>query len=225
MWLADASINELARRCAEETVRFVRGEPRDDTYCFELFARAVVQRDDGAWAAIVAQYRGIVLAYVGQHAAAATLHEPEDFWINRAFSRFWTAVGADRFAQFPDLPALLKYLKLCVHSVLMDELRARRNAWTSLDEMPESTPSRESDEHDVLGRLASEQLWATILREMQDETERIVARLSFARGLKPAEIYEQEPGRYVDVADVYRIKRNIVERLRRSPEIRAFRVA
>jgi hypothetical protein len=225
MSLADSSINDLARRCAEETLRFVRGEPRDDRYCFELFARAIVRRDDGAWAAIVAQYRGIVLAYVGQHAAAATLRESEDFWINRAFSRFWTAVGADRFGQFPDLPALLKYLKMCVHSVLMDELRARRNAWTSLDEMPESTPSLESDEQSVIGRLASEQLWAAILREMQDETEQIVARLSFGRGLKPAEIYEREPGRYADVADVYRIKRNIVERLRRNPEIRAFRVA
>src|SRR5207244_13443031 len=70
MSLGEASVTELARRCAEETLRFVRGAPRDDTFCFELFARAVVARNDEAWAAIMAQYRGIILSYVSQHATA-----------------------------------------------------------------------------------------------------------------------------------------------------------
>jgi hypothetical protein len=225
MSLAEQSIAELARRCAEETLRFVRGEPRDDVFCFEIFARAVVQRDDHAWAAIMGQYRGIILAYVGHHSTASLLREPDDYWVNRAFARFWSAVGPERFNQVPDLPALLKYLKLCVHSVLMDELRARRAPAASLDEVPEAMPSTTNDERDAIGRLAGDELWTAILRELQDETERVVAHLSFARGLKPGEIYDRHPRLYTDVADVYRIKRNVVERLRRSPEIRAFLTA
>src|SRR5438067_4653422 len=124
--LRQEPLSELARRCREETLRFLRAEPRDDAFCFEVFQRAVVGRQDDAWTAIVAQYRGIVLAYVGQHTAATMMHEPDDYWVNRAFQRFWSAVSADRFGQFPDLAALLKYLKLCVHSVLMDEVRGRR---------------------------------------------------------------------------------------------------
>src|ERR1700687_1812393 len=139
MTLRDVSLVELGRRCREETLRFLRGEPRDDAFCFEVFERAVVRGEDDAWATIVAQYRGIVLAYVGQHSAAAMIREPDDYWVNRAFQRFWSAVGPERFDQFPDLAALLKYLKLCVHSVLMDEMRARRAApASSLDEVPES---------------------------------------------------------------------------------------
>src|SRR5712691_8501384 len=111
MTLRDVSLAELGRRCREETLRFLRGEPRDDAFCFEIFARAVVRREDDAWETIVAQYRGIVLAYVGQHSAAAMIREPDDYWINRAFQRFWSAVGPERFGQFPDLAALLKYLK------------------------------------------------------------------------------------------------------------------
>jgi hypothetical protein len=49
-----------------------------------------------------------------------------------------------------------------------------------------------------------------------------VAYLSFARDLKPSEIFGRHPRLYENVADVYRIKRNVVERLRRSPEVRAF---
>jgi hypothetical protein len=223
MTLRDLSVAELGRRCREETLRFLHGEPRDDTYCFEVFQRAVVRREDEAWATIVAQYRGIVLAYVGQHSAAAMLREPDDYWVNRAFQRFWSAVGADRFDQFPDLAALLKYLKLCIHSVLMDELRARRAAPTSsLDEVPETAAGPHNAERSVIGKLAGEQLWATIAAELQDESERVVAYLSFTRDLKPSEIYSRHPSLYASIADVYRIKRNLLERLRRNPQVLAF---
>lgn len=216
---------ELAHRCREETNRFLRGEDRDDSFCFQIFERAVVQRDSDAWEAIVIQYRGIVLAYVAQHTAAAMLRESEDYWVNRAFQRFWGAIGPDRFGQFPDLPALLRYLKLCVHSVVLDEMRARRaGSVTSLDEVPDTMPSKTDAEHSVLGKLAGEQLWAAIARELQDEAEEKVIFLSFARDLKPAEIVERHPELFASVADVYRVKRNVIERLRRSAEIRGFLV-
>jgi DNA-directed RNA polymerase specialized sigma24 family protein len=188
-----------------------------------MFKHAIAHRDADAWEAIITQYRGIVLAYVGQHSAAGMLRESDDYWINRAFQRFWGAVGPDRFGRFPDLPALLKYLKMCVHSVLMDEVRARRAAsTTSLDEVPETTPASVNSEGNVLGRLAGEQLWAAIQRLLQGEAEERVVYLSFARDLKPAEIAERHPGLFADVGEVYRIKRNVIERLRRSAEIRAF---
>jgi hypothetical protein len=218
---ANQPLSDLARRCREETLRFLRGQDRDDAYCFEIFKRAVVDRDDAAWEAIVSQYRGIVLAYVGQHTAAVVLRESDDYWLNRAFQRFWSAVGPERFAAFPDLPALLKYLKLCVHSVLLDELRGRRAA-LSLDEVPEVTPSGANAEYAVLSELSGEQLWLAIKQELHGEAEEKVAFLSFARDLKPAEIAERHSRLFATVADVYRIKRNIIERLRRSPEIRAF---
>jgi hypothetical protein len=217
------SLAELARHCREQTLRFLRGDDRDDSYCFAIFERAIAQRDTDAWEAIMVQYRGIILAYVGQHSAAAVLREQDDFWVNRAFQRFWMAVGPERFGQFSDLPGLLKYLKLCVHSVLMDEVRARRAGTTSsLDEMDDTTPAPTHAEQEVLGNLAGQQLWQAITRELQDDRERTVALLSFSRDLKPAEIYRRYPTLYEGVADVYRIKRNIMDRLRRSAEIRAF---
>ncbi len=223
MTVSKLPLGELATRCREETQRFLRGEPREDAFCFEIFERAVALRDEDAWAAIMAQYRGIVLAYVGQHTAPSMLRESDDYWVNRAFQRFWTAVGPERFGQFPDLAALLKYLKLCVHSEVMDEVRARKAAVTaSLDEVGTSVASPDNAERSAVGKLAAEQLWQTILDELQDEAERVAAYLSFARDLKPAEIFDRHPRLYASVADVYRIKRNVIERLRRSAEVRAF---
>jgi hypothetical protein len=217
------TVADLARRCREETMRFLRGDPRDDAFCFELFERAVAQREADAWEAIMGQYRGIVLAYVGQHSASALIREADDFWVNRAFQRFWMAVGPNRFGQFRDLPGLLKYLKLCVHSVLLDELRARRaGSVSSLTDVPETAPDPTNAEDKLIGELAGQQLWGAIGQELQDEPERVVAFLSFARDLKPAEIFRRHPGLYESVADVYRVKRNVIERLRRSPRVRAF---
>src|SRR6185437_15594263 len=106
----------------------------------------------------------------------------------------------------------------------MDEIRSRRAASaTSLDEVPETLPARATAESSALGKLAGEQLWEAIKRELQDEAEQQVVYLSFARDLKPAEIAERHPHLFAaGVADVYRVKRNVIERLRRSPAIRAF---
>jgi hypothetical protein len=91
-----------------------------------------------------------------------------------------------------------------------------------MDEISELVPGRADAEGSVVGKLAGEQLWAVISKELQDEAEERVVYLSFARDMKPADIAERHPNLFKGVADVYRIKRNVIERLRRSAEVRAF---
>ena len=216
-------LTDLAEACRAETERFLRREPSRDDFCFEIVRRAVCDRDQRAWAAVFAQYRGMVLAWVRRHPVSGSMREDDEFWINRTFDRFWTAVGPERFDAFPTMAALLRYLKLCAHSVLLDEARARSAAPSEglSDQTAESIAA--PDVADVaVGQLAGGALWAAIAAEMQDEAERRVAYLCFVLDLKPREIHERHPELYPTVADVYRIKRNLLDRLRRNPEIRAF---
>ena len=67
------SINELARCCSDETNKFLRQNVSNDRYCLELFRRAIVQRDDDAWACIYQQYAPLVLTWVTQHQSAAPI--------------------------------------------------------------------------------------------------------------------------------------------------------
>jgi DNA-directed RNA polymerase specialized sigma24 family protein len=217
------SVAELARSCREETSKFVNGRGWTDAYCYELFRRAVVCRDALAWDGVVAQYRGIVLAYVRQHPARALVREEEEFWVNRTFQRFWLALGADRFGRFPDLASLLKYLKLCAHSVFVDQLRSQRST-VPLEEVPPQAGKFEDAELLAVDRVASSELWEAVKRTLPEESERLVAYLSLARDWKPSEIHARHTDRYPSVTDVYRIKRTVLERLRRSPEIREFLV-
>ena len=222
--LAQMALGEVIAVCREQTRVFLRQMASDDSFCLELFRRAVCDRSQAAWEAVLAQYRGMVLAWVRQHPAAATLREGDDYWINRTFERFWSAVGPDRFGSFTALAALLRYVKLCVHSVLMDEMRAQRRAQLEPlgEDQNEDADAAPNAEAQVVSQVAGEELWQAITREVADEAERQVVYLSFALDLKPAEIQERHPELFTTVDDVYRIKRNVVERLRRSPEIRKF---
>jgi hypothetical protein len=45
--------------------------------------------------------------------------------------------------------------------------------------------------------------------------------LAYVQGLKPGEICQQRPHIFSSVEDVYRIKRNVLERLRRNQRLQA----
>jgi DNA-directed RNA polymerase specialized sigma24 family protein len=186
----------------------------------ELFRRAISERDELAWTAIVAEYSDLVRAWIRQHPSAAQLSADDDL-ISGTFARFWAAVGPDRWLQFADLKSLLGYLKLCAHSLVVDHVRVERRASScvSLDRMPGVTLSVHQD---VLEDIAADQLWTVILSLLPDETERLLIYLCLVRDMKPAEVWARHPARFASVADVYRAKRNVIERLRRSPELRSW---
>ncbi|MHB8644502.1 MAG: sigma-70 RNA polymerase sigma factor region 4 domain-containing protein [Thermomicrobiales bacterium] len=214
---------ELVAACRVETERFLRREPSRDAFCLEIVRRAICDRDQQAWTAVFAQYHGMVLAWVRRHPVSRSTHEDDAFWVNRTFDRFWAAIGPERFDAFPNMAALLRYLKLCAHSVLLDEMRARDAAGREplTDQVAESIETPDVAEA-ALGQLAGSDLWEVIVAEMQDEAERRVAYCCFVLDLKPREVQERHPQLYATVDDVYRIKRNLLERLRRSARIRAF---
>ena len=110
--LRQLGLAELVRRCVQESDRFKRGQGHDDCYGLELFRRAIVGRDQVAWEAIHTQYRALVRDWIGRHAQASCIDDHDDL-ATRAFARFWQAMKPAKFADFPSLASLLRYLKLC----------------------------------------------------------------------------------------------------------------
>jgi hypothetical protein len=235
MDLSRTPVGDLAAACRRETDRFRSGQPSADEYCFELFRRAISDRDEAAWEAVVVQYRGVVLTWVQRHGGASV--QDADYWVNRTFDRFWSAMRPERFGLFEGLPRVLKYLQMCAATAVLDELRAQRaTPHESLDQLFGARPGAQREtpgaevgdpagtdaEASAVERLAGQELWGAIAAEVPDEGERTVLYCSFALGMKPAEIAERRPELFAGVPDVYRIKRNVLERLRRSPAIRRF---
>jgi hypothetical protein len=205
-------LDVVAAACREERGRRRRGEAYSDVFDMELFRRAICDRDGRAWEKILDEYRGLLVAWVHRHPAyVAGSIDSEDVAI-RALARFWKAIGPERLTQFASISPILQYLKMCVHSIVLDEARALHTSCEPVEE-----------EHDIealaVDQIAASQLWDAIRRVLEDSGERQVVYLSFTLGMKPGAICARHPERFGSVANVYQVKRNALDRLRRSPEI------
>lgn len=213
------SVSDLARCCVEETNKFLRQSASNDRYCLELFRRAIVRRNEDAWASIYQQYASLVLTWVNQHQSATSLlgQDGSAPLVNAAFAKFAQALTPVKMDNFDSLAAILKYLKMCVHSVIADEVRSRqaRQYEETLDAI-EQEPSGEDPAEDVVSSLSAQSLWQIIQEELNGEDERLLIYLAYVQGMKPGEICAQHRRIFPTVEDVYRVKRNVLERLRRN---------
>lgn len=213
------SVTDLAQFCTEETNKFLKQVASNDSFCLELFRRAIVDRNDDAWESIYQQYAPLVLTWVTQHQSAAPIlgQEGSAPLVNAAFAKFSQALTPAKMENFVSLAAILKYLKMCVHSVVADEVRSRqmRQFEDTLD-MITQEPASDDPAEDVVANIAAQNLWQIIEEELHREDERVVVYQAYVQGMKPSEICSQHRQLFPTVDDVYRVKRNVLERLRRS---------
>ncbi|MDB5076172.1 MAG: hypothetical protein JWO42_2351 [Chloroflexi bacterium] len=204
------SVSELSDQCREQTERYLRDEPSLDKFCMELFRRAIVDRDERAWSAIYAQYAMIVRRWLG------TKMEPDE-GVAAAFERFWRALDRDKFHRFPSLGAVLNYLKMCVHTTAIDHARSlHRVAEQQSLESASEVAAKEDVEGTVAERVDGARLWEQIRTTLNDDRASRALYLSYVIGLSPREICSRHPSEFPDVAIVYQLKRNALDRLRRS---------
>lgn len=196
--------------------------PSEETVRFELFRRAVCERDEAAWEELAHLYQRLLIAWAQRHPAAHR-SEGAEVWAQRALARFFAAVSPASFGGFPSLAAVLRYLKLCVHSEIVDEARRRAAARVEpLGEDREDGAAAPGAAESVEGDLATWELWRAIMDEVRDEAERLVATATLANQHAPREVAARYPDHFPTVADVYRVKRNLLDRLRRNPNVRRF---
>jgi len=214
-------INDLAQRCEQETNLYFKRQVHDTGYCFELFRRAIQEGNDDAWEIICKQYQALVTGWVDKHYGFTATGEKAEYFVNGAFIKIFGTITPDKFRSFSDLGYLLRYLKMCVHSVIMDYTRALD--YTALYDLDEAAEERSADplpEEQAIDHSNRRTLWKSTQERLHDNQERAVIEGSFAFELKPQEIYEHYRGVFSDVAEVYRVKQNVISRLRRDSEFR-----
>jgi DNA-directed RNA polymerase specialized sigma24 family protein len=214
-------LTSLARRALAESRRFYRHEEYDPRYAYELFRRALVERDDAAWAMIFEQYTPLVEHWVRRTGAFTVSGETSDFFVSAAFTRFWRAIPAERFGSFPTLASLLNYLRRCATCVVIDSARAHSYA----DLLPEeavnwNTQRMAYADEEATEQVSREEFWRLVDGLLTNEAERVIVRCSYLLGMKPGDIFAEWGALFSCVEEVYTLKRGILTRLRKSPELR-----
>src|ERR1700730_10199649 len=140
--LKTAPLEVLRAQARAQEASFVHGETNNGAAGFELFRRAIAECDGDAWAAVMDVYRGLLVAQAQRQMLRRLVDEDDGFCADRAFQRFWRATRGGRMEGFHDLASILKYLKMCLGSVLLDAARVRRRqASISIDDVPADVPA------------------------------------------------------------------------------------
>jgi hypothetical protein len=185
----------------------------------EVFRRAIVERDEGCWRELTAVYHGHVLGWC-RHAANGYADDIEEL-VGLTWQRFWRHYTPEKLHGTTRVAAILSYLKMCARSVVADAVRLR--AKTRRFERPsDERLSPRRVEGDGAERLTHSGLWELVDRHLGDARERTLLSLRYRWGMQAAEIHAYRPDLFPTVLEVYRINRNVLDRLRRSPALRAW---
>jgi hypothetical protein len=218
----DPSEMDLPALVAEfraNTAAYFAGRQSDDRFGMELFRRAVAGRDEDAWRAVHDAYLPLVAGWIARHPGLARSGEDSAYLANRAFERFWWALRPGRLANFPTLPSLLKYLKMCAHCAVLDAARsARQLEYQALDQC-EVPSGRRGNVEWTEALVHAEQLWQTVMRVTRGPTEVQLAWDTLILGMTPREVVAAHPEDWGSVGEVYEAKAAMLRRLRSSPEL------
>jgi DNA-directed RNA polymerase specialized sigma24 family protein len=185
---------------------------------YDLFRRAIVERDADAWAESAARYRPLMTAWANHFSASATIGERSDDLVNLALVRAWAALSPDRFAAFPSLAAVLAYLRSCVSAAVIDCVRSQTAQERMVRKLEIGTVT--TPEQAVLEKLERADLWRIVNGLTESAQEYTIVVESFIHALPPRRILERHPDLFSGVEAIYRTKRNLLERLQRSHELR-----
>lgn len=171
-----------------------------------------MEQNEQAWQALEAQYKFLLLRWVTEHARFGETNESAEFFANAAWAQLWR-YGSEK--NFETLGGVLRYLKLCVGTVIGEHHRKmKRDCFNQAVELPPflATDALELD-HEK--QLIMQHIWKIMQSVLQSEVERLVARELWQYGRPPREIE-----RLHGLTDVSKIRRNIIDRLRRHEAIK-----
>lgn len=198
---------------------------RESGYCFELFRRALEEGDQAAWAAIVAQYRQLMLSWIYGYRAVDFTPDEAETTAYEALERFWRTLSArapDVTSRFAHVGALLKYLNQCVIATILDQQRRAQRGARLVERLQVDATALQpiAPDTDALERLCQAEQVAQVRQWVQthvtDPHEQLVLRLSFEQALTPAQIAQQYPQQFADAQAVRRLKERILKRARRG---------
>lgn len=210
---------QLAARC-----QAAQPDGSHEAFCFELFRRAIAEDNSLCWNYLHRQYYPLVRFWINRFAPAD--QAAVDDLVQETLTTFLRAYTADKIAKAGGLSSVLAYLKSCAVSCVLQARRAEQRVALETDwdeesiEAQTSTPSPESTVSAEFNRQA---IWAAVTDCCSDARDQLIARLVLVADLKPREIAQQYPQHFATVEEVYRVKRNLIDRLQRHPVLGALR--
>jgi hypothetical protein len=211
---------DLCCRFQAEVERYRSRLGCDDRYAYELLRRAIVERDGASWEVLVDGYHYQVVAWC-RRADVRDAFEPEEL-VALTWEKFWRSFSARKFAAASGVAAILRYLQMCAATASADLARAEQRTVPLDNVPPEVCGYSVAEEGRALETTSRAALWQIVRAALKSDHEVAIVELLFQRGLKPAAVQLRRPDLFSSVDAVYTVTRNLLDRLRRNHELRAW---
>lgn len=208
------NLTALAVLCPDELKRFRRREPTEGRYCLALLRAALKEQSNEAWNVLQQCFSDIVRSWIHNHpnASIALSRDSEENYVAQTFSRFWFAMRKQQ-VEFTSLQSVLGYLHATLNGILIDTMRMYLHS--RIVPLPETDIIKEPTTEE---RSFGQELWESVQLLLSDAREQRLVYLLYYCGLKPREIMLRCPGEFANVKEIYRLNKNVIERLRRNRE-------
>ena len=190
------------------------GDETFEVYSLQLLRRAIAHDDQDAWAGFQQCLEETVLTWLHEHpsreVACRGLYEKH--LVAQAFERFRQAAVQTQMA-FETLAGVLVYLRARLQGAILDRLRTL--SWPK--EVSSLVPGL-AGEPRTEDQIDSNEFWEVLQTLLPSAREWRLAYLLYLCGLGPKEILRGSPQEWSAVQEIYRLRRNIVERLLRHAD-------
>jgi hypothetical protein len=122
--------------------------------------------------------------------------------------------------EFNTLAAALQYLRASLNGAILDMLRAYARPGEVSLPGPE-----DPGEPLVEDNIGNGEVWENLQMILSNPREQRLAYLLFHCGLKPREIMRFCPQEWSDVQEIYRLRRNIMQRILRNADCLRWRLS
>lgn len=181
----------------------------------ELWQHALLDRNERAWQVIYYAYHKLV-----QRWTKAQLRFPVDAptlqtLVDDAFVKMAGTFTRhpEKFADYPNVAALLGLLRCCARRVVQDYVGAlpRELPLVTWDEIHEPA---------ALPAPAHSELRSVLAGLLVDEKEWLVVTELLIEAVKPRQLYQEQPDRFRDVNEINTIRERVKTRLQRNDALR-----
>ena len=203
------NLSTLEERCMSEIENDCLGDPTNARFSFELLRRAT-SRDNEAREAWQRCFGEVLRGWLHCHPRSeeACRFGGEERYLAQTFECFWQTVDDWQLQASSSLPNVLRYLQACLHSVLLDSLRAGGGPKRIALQEPAHSEEQPGRDHPH-----AHQLWERIQGLFPDVREQRVAYLLFHCHLSPREIFCVTPQQFRDVQEIGHLRAHILGRI------------
>lgn len=207
------NLKAIIEKCLAELHLFKTEQTGQSPSCMQLFYIGVHDENPEAFAEIYRHFHSQIERWIYAHNSYYQTGESIDHFVSVTFTKFYHALQGEKFKRMRDFASVMKYLKLCVHSVIADYLRKLPPQHANIDDLalPDDPPP---------STLTFSAIWERIIVLLPDAIDQRVARKVFIEGYKASEIAEVYPDDFDDARQVSVALQRIRRKLRSDQELR-----